>query len=311
MTTARYSVHGLVVESELPLPLERSTADAGRPAALVIRRAGVITAPDATPPGTSLGSLGAPPDRVWWSLDGAMYRVRFAAGCELRLGPPWRVIEVAVDPRSTAEVVGDRIVKTGMPFVLERLGHDLLHASAVYLEGTTLAVAGASGSGKSTLVALLCADGGSLISDDQLRVELEPDAVACHPGLDSIRLRPAVREVAELVGFAEPTRDGRIAVSPGSPATGSHHIDALVFTTVVDDGEAPTVEPLRPSEAMMRLSSSRAVPTAVAGRQHRFHLHAGLLERLPALGVRLRRGSLPDREFRKALISRANAAAGS
>ena len=46
-----------------------------------------------------------------------------------------------------------------------------LHASAVEVEGSALAIVGHSGGGKSTLAALLCAAGGRLVTDDALDSE--------------------------------------------------------------------------------------------------------------------------------------------
>lgn len=300
MTALRYTVHGLEVHSDLELPLERGDAR-GEPA-VVIRRTGRLSLPDAPAPGVSCGTLGEPPQRVWWTLDGETYRVRFGGLCELRLAPPWRRVDVDVDPAGAAEVIGDRIVRTALPFGLERLGHDLLHASAVQVGATTIAIAGASGSGKSTLAALFCADGGSLISDDQLRVEVADDGVRCHPGLATIRLRHAVGEVAALMGSpANATWDGRMGVSPGLQS-GTHDLDALLLPTLADGASDPAVERLAPAQALMRLTSSRADPRDSTGRTRRFHLHAALLERVPAFGVRLPRGSLPDRAFRRALL---------
>ena len=302
MTAIRYSVHGLELLSDLPLPLERSGAE-GDPA-LVVRRVRELPIPDAPAPGASFGSLGAPPQRVWWNLDDATYRVRFGGLCELRLAPPWQTVDVDVDPAGPVEVIGDRIVRTALPFGLDRLGHDLLHASAVRVGASTIAIAGAPGTGKSTLVALLCADGGLLVSDDQLRVEIGPDGVRCHPGLATVRLRPAVAEVAALMGRpAKETWDGRTAVSPRLHRE-ECDLDALVLPTVVAGPGDPGVERLSPSQALMRLAGSRADPRDAIGRTRRFHLHASLLERLPAFGVRLRRGSLPDAAFRQALLER-------
>lgn len=303
MNAHRYALHGLELESDLPLPLGRS-AGGGEPA-LAIRRRRTATIPDVPAEGEPLGALGEPPDRVWWTLDGDAYTIRFAGLCDLRLAPPWRTVEVADDPGAPAEVVGDRIIKTALPFALEWLGHDLLHAGAVVADGVTIAVVGPSGTGKSTLVALFCADGAALVSDDQLRVELEPGAVMCHPGLDAIRLRPDVRPVAGLVGgVVRPTWDDRIAVSPGVPVTRRLRVDALLLPSVVDEASVPAVERLTPSEALVPLSHSRAVPRDGAWRLRRFELHADLLERVPAFAVRLPRGSLPDRSFRQELLER-------
>lgn len=303
MTALRYSVHGLEVVSDLPLPLDHSGSESDP--ALVIRRCRALPLADAPAPGVPAGSLGTPPQRVWWTLDGATYRVRFGGLCELRLAPPWRAVEVDVDPAGSVEVIGDRIVRTALPFALDRLGHELLHASAVQVGGTTIAIAGAPGSGKSTLVALFCADGGSLISDDQLRVELGPQRVLCHPGLATIRLRPAVAEVAALMDrTGTATWDGRTAVSPGVDRATPRYLDALVLPAVVDGPQAPVIERLSSAQAVLRLASSRADPRDAIGRTRRFHLHASLLESLPVFGIRLPRGSLPEPGFRRAVIER-------
>ena len=186
-----------------------------------------------------------------------------------------------------------------------RLGHELLHAGAVETAGRTLAFVGPTGSGKSTLVALLCADGASLISDDQLRVELEADGVVCHPGLGLIRLRPDASGVAALLAEpAHPTWDGRTAASPGVLVSGPRRIAALVLPCVDDGVREPAVDRLTPVQALPLLSSSRAIPRNPAWQLQRFALHADLLERLPAFRVRLPRGSLPDRPGRKALLER-------
>ena len=303
MTGARYAVHGLTVRSDLPLPL--STAGADGETELVIRRLGDAPVPDCSPPGASQGTLGVPPDRVWWSLDGNAYRVRFAGGCDLTIGPPWRTLEVRVDPAASGEIVGDRIVKTALPFALERLGHELLHAGAIEAAGRTLAFVGPTGSGKSTLVALLCADGATLISDDQLRVELDPDGVVCHPGLALIRLRADASAVAAMLG--EPARrtwDGRTSATPRVLVRGPRRIAALVLPCIEDGVREPAVERLTPVHALPLLSSSRATPRNPTWQLQRFELHASLLERLPVFRVRLPRGSLPDRPARDALLER-------
>lgn len=303
MTAARYAVHGLTVASDLPLPLPPAGTEGD--AELVIRRLPDAPVADRSPPGASLGTLGVPPDRVWWTLDGEAYRVRCAGACDLTVAPPWRAVEVRVDPAAPAEIVGDRIVKTALPFALERLGHHLLHAGAIEAAGRTLAFVGPTGSGKSTLVALLCADGATLVSDDQLRVELEPDGVVCHPGLGLIRLRPDATAVAALL--AEPSRrtwDGRTSASPGVLASGPRRIAALALPCVEDGVREPAVERLTPVQALPLLSSARATPRDPAWQLERFDLHASLLERLPVFRVRLPRGSLPDRPARDALLER-------
>src|SRR5215211_5429809 len=66
---------------------------------------------------------------------------------------------------------------------------ELLHASAVALDGRIFAFTGAGGAGKSTLAARLILAGASFISDDVLAVERVDDQVIAHPGPALMNLR--------------------------------------------------------------------------------------------------------------------------
>lgn len=307
MQNSSYEVHGLPVRSDIPLPLAH--AGNGLESHVEVVRAGAATVPDTPPAGESFGSVGDPPARAWWSLDGQTWRIRFAARCELRIGPPWRRVEVEVDPAAPAEVVADRIVKTGVLFALERQGRHVLHASAVRIRDTTVALVGTSGSGKSTLAALLCADGARLVSDDQLRVEFDDDRVTCHPGLDAIRLRTEVREIAKLLGDrGNNTWDGRTAVLPAA-VDGPQRLDVLALPALTTEHDTLRVDRLSSADAMLALAGTRATPRIPEWLAARFHTHASLLERLPAFRVLLPFGSVPDTDARRALLERLLAAA--
>ena len=308
MRTAAYTVHGLPVRSEIPLPLAQ-VGNGSLPHVEVVRRdAAPVPVPDAPPPGESYGAVGTPPARSWWSLDGETWRIRFPGRCELHVAPPWRRVEVDMHVGAPAEVVADRIVKTGVLFALERQGQHVLHASAVRIRGAAIAFVGTSGSGKSTLAALLCADGGALVSDDQLRVEFAEEGVVCHPGLDAIRLRTEVREIASLLGDAGRTWDGRTAVLPAT-ADGPQRLDLLVLPALTTERGALEVKRLSKPEAMLALAGTRATPRIPEWLAARFHTHASLVERLPAFRILLPFGSVPDADARRALLERLLAAA--
>lgn len=309
MRTLSYAVHGLCVQSEIALPLARVSGDGGEPQVMVVRRRPEpVPVPDAPPPGESFGAVGNPPARAWWSLDGDTWRIRFGGRCELRIAPPWRCVEVDVHPGARSDVVADRVVKTGVLFALERQGQHVLHASAVHIGGATIAMVGTSGSGKSTLAALLCADGGALVSDDQLRVEFGEDEVICYPGLDSIRLRSEVREVAELLGDAgKHTWDGRTAVLP-TTVEGPQRLRVLALPALTTEHATARVEPLSRPDAMLALAGTRSTPRVTGWLVARFHTHASLVERLPVFRVLLPFGSVPDADERQALLERLLAA---
>jgi hypothetical protein len=309
VAAATYAAHGLCVRSEIPLPLEEGPS--GTRADVEIVRGATTITPDEAPPGESVWSIGEPPARTWWSLAGQTWRIRLPRLCELRIEPPWRRLEVDVSPDAHPDTLGDRIVKTGVLFALERQGQHMLHASAVHIRGTTIALIGAPASGKSTLAALLCADGGSLVSDDQLRVELgdDDDAVTCHRGSGPIRLRPAMRHVADLLGGGTgDTWDGRTTVSPAAQL-GSRRLDVLVLPRLTARLDGPQVDRLDVGEAILALAATRATPGVQEWIRARFHLHASLVARLPAFALRLPLGRVPTAAERAGLLDQMTGAA--
>jgi hypothetical protein len=301
VVSVNYRVHGADVRSELRLPLEPIRL--GRLPSVEVRRAAARHVPDEPAPGASYGSIGEAPRREWWTRDAQTWRIRIAGCCELRIGPPWDVVEVDVDPDGRPEVIGERVLKTGVVFALERQGLHVLHASAVSVHGATIGFVGASGSGKSTLAALLCADGGALVSDDQLRVELRGDGeVVCHPGLAAIRLRADVQSVARLFGGGtDHSLDGRTVILPRG-ANGPVRLDVLALPMVSDAVSSPTVTPLSRGDALLALGRTRPTPAIRSWVQARFHANTDVVERLPAHRVVLPLGSVPSRLEREALL---------
>ena len=76
-----------------------------------------------------------------------------------------------------------------LPIAALAQGLELLHASAVQVDGRVLAFAGPSASGKSTLAARLVLAGASLVSDDVLALQRVEDDVVAHPGPALMNLR--------------------------------------------------------------------------------------------------------------------------
>lgn len=74
-----------------------------------------------------------------------------------------------------------------LPLVASRHGAVSLHASAVHLAGVgTVGFVGEAGRGKSTLAAALAAQGGRIVADDCLAIQVTEHgalAVPCYPGL--------------------------------------------------------------------------------------------------------------------------------
>ena len=89
-----------------------------------------------------------------------------------------------------------------LPFAATLQGIEVLHASAVALEGRALAILGDSHAGKTTLaVTLATMPGGRLVADDALAVEPRETDVLAHPGPGVVNLRdPTVELLGGTVG---------------------------------------------------------------------------------------------------------------
>jgi hypothetical protein len=88
-----------------------------------------------------------------------------------------------------------------LPFAAVLRGLEPWHASAIALDGSAIALAGAMGSGNSTLAAELTLGGATLLADDVLALEPGAAGVTAHPGPGLMSLRtPTVERltVAEI-----------------------------------------------------------------------------------------------------------------
>jgi len=75
-----------------------------------------------------------------------------------------------------------------LPLVLNRRGHEALHATAVVTAHGTCAFVGPTGSGKSTLAASFALIGAQILSDDCLLIEEQPSGIVAFPGYPGARL---------------------------------------------------------------------------------------------------------------------------
>jgi hypothetical protein len=103
--------------------------------------------------------------------------------------------------RTTFEDACTYLIGPIMAFVLRRRGDVALHASAVQVGGSAVALVGPHGSGKSTAAAALARAGCPVITDDLLRLTSDRGAWQAHPYGSALRLWPA--SAALLYGDAE------------------------------------------------------------------------------------------------------------
>ena len=254
-----YGLHGLRVRSTLalagfPLPGEDCDVEVrwgpSRP---------VTTEP---PPGQLVLAGGPVGYRYVGADDGAGLTLRLPGVSDFVIHRDLRVVECrpdpGADPRLLAVLVGGLVVSV----LLNLAGHCVLHASAVELEGRAMAFAGARGAGKSTLAALLCGAGAGLVTDDVLRVDMEPGPV-CVGGAPQLRLRSGADWA--LLQFAapppsQPTVDFRQAITPPPTRAACVPLAVIALPCVRRDAAAVELRPLGGAEALTRMVGGVRVP---------------------------------------------------
>lgn len=213
MSSQRYRIHGLLLDSEVPLAASYPGAHCDDAVMLSVRLAERALVPHRPAPGRLLALDDTDAQAVAISEQQGTRTLRFFGQCEFRHQPRRQLLTVHLDPSADTRLPELLLTSNVLASLLDLEGHAVLHASAVCSPAGVLAFIGVSGAGKSTLAAALCSRGHPLITDDALRCALGPPT-RCFTGSQSLRLRPGSEQLAQLLQpKAETSLDDRLSVA--------------------------------------------------------------------------------------------------
>lgn len=272
----------LVVASEVPLddlPASSGAAD------ITIRRAAIPDAPR-VPVQDWSDETGD-----WLTIErtASDYLLRFPELCCVVAGDGSRV-DVDASPALSETELAHLLLHQVLPLAVSRRGRLVLHACAVETPRGTIGLLGQSGAGKSTLAAAFCRHGCSLVADDALVIDLQPDGVLAWPTADGLRLwedMAAALPAPAAPASADPRRKRRI------PAPLSSSPSALASLLLLGEGAPglPRILHVPPADARVELLSHlfRLDVTDADESRRFFGLAHDLAER-----VAVRRLKFPD-----------------
>lgn len=250
-----YKLHGLCIRSEVAL---RAPVCQSACVDLDVSWGESFAIPAAPPTGCVLAKLSSADGRGYsFTRTATDYTFRFNEICEFRITNDRRSIAVHLTPGVNPGIVPILLAGSVMAFVLSLAGKSVLHASAVEVEGSTLAFVGGPGMGKSTLAAVLCSSGATLITDDLLHIEPDSNGFRCFPGTAEIRLRPSAAALAQQFPAAacELTADDRLAIRLDHYSGPSLPLRAIVIPRPSRSCQVLGLEQLTPSKAVVGLMS--------------------------------------------------------
>ena len=247
--SARYSLYGLIVESELPLggalPGSSGVPD------LVIRRGEGRRAAPRPDEGVRRSSVFA------LSRDGEDFLFDFPDGVQVVVSGDAKTIDVSWPEKFSAQYAATYLINLIMAFVMRARGHEVLHASAALIDDAAVAFIGPSGAGKSTIAAMLALRGFRIIAEDVVAILDRGERFGVVSAHTRVRLWPDAtkmlfggEDALPLIAGAEWKR--YLDVSDRF-ADGEFELAAIYSIDDRREGVAPHVEALEPKEAMLDL----------------------------------------------------------
>jgi hypothetical protein len=193
------------------------------------------------------------------------FQIESSAGQGFRIwGPEYGVSVVSADgtklvgaANAGREDAWQRLlVAQALPFAAVLQGLEVLHASAVAIEGGAVALSGHSGSGKTSLALELCRRGAGFLADDVLALERVDGGLVGHSGAPVAGIdRAEAERLSAVGGVPRPdviAADRREQVARVVASASPRPLRALFFLDRRPDGPArPCFEPAADAQALL------------------------------------------------------------
>jgi len=174
-----YSVFGLRLRANQSIPgLESVAASSGAPDIVIhlgeqpqVASNRSVQGDKLTFTSSTLSESGEPALRIWHVADGSLVRLEYLDGTKFWLDRMGRAVWAIWPDTSSREDTATYLLGPVLGFLLRLRGITCLHASAVAIGNTAVALVGAEGAGKSTTAAALARRGHAVVSDDIVALE--------------------------------------------------------------------------------------------------------------------------------------------
>lgn len=185
-----------------------------------------------------------------------------------------------------------------LPLVSALHGLEVLHASAVAIDGRAFAFSGVPGAGKSTLALNLCIAGAALLCDDVIALRAQRESVIAEPGSAVMNLREdqvheleqlPTNELGQVLGSSNKLHLRAARVAPPAP------LGAIYLLDLAAPGSPTTIELLRPFDLRHLLIATFVPYVSLAHRVIAQLEIAALIERsVPVFQVSVDRSAGPQ-----------------
>jgi hypothetical protein len=286
----RYSLHGLVVDSDLAI--HAPAAPANQSTNVTVRAVSAVAWPPSETSKVLYDQLFE--GKAWHQViqGNARTLVAFHGVALFLISEQFDTIEytwISDEPEHLGPILLEGYV---MALLLALRGNCVLHASAVALaDGRALALVGPSGAGKTTLATLLAAGGKKHLADDIVGVDLShTDVATIASGSRAIRLREKAWELQHLLSSTRQSRsvDHRLVLEDENSEPSDHPLAAIWLPIPDREVNEVTIKPINTVSAFQQILPNLRVELNDSGyRRRSFEAVVELTKRVPTFVARI------------------------